>query len=407
MDLLQTLLVYMAITFSASVQGAPVDVQPTPTPLATPTPYMEIITLPPPVVVPPTNSPTPSPTPTPTPTPKPSPTPKPTQVPTPNITPSNAYKQLEVGDKGKDVKTMQLRLIELGYLTGDADGTFGPQTKRAVERFQYYNGLSRDGVAGKRTLTVLYESTEVVFAPVDVTPSPTPTLAPRPTATQKPTDTPTPTMTPTQAPTDTPKPINTPTPTLAPTDTPTPTLAPTDTPAPPPTQAPTQEPTQEPTQAPTQEPTVEPGEDDEYILMPVEGGQVLLGENTAAVPSAEDPDMPLPVYANAEGIAYLDVDQFVEAMGYERIISDMEGELFSFTGNGHQVEIAATLDDLAQITALQIRVDGQELDSLSYHWVFEMERLYFSGDSFGLLLGTQVNWNAEAKTLTLAFVPEQ
>ena len=96
-------------------------------------------------------------------------------MPTPDITPNNDYRTIKVGDKGDDVKLMQRRLAELGYYTGNVDGVFGNQTRRSVERFQYYQGLSVDGIAGKRTLTVLYESKEVVFAPVDVTPTPTQT----------------------------------------------------------------------------------------------------------------------------------------------------------------------------------------------------------------------------------------
>ena len=65
---------------------------------------------------------------------------------------------------------MQERLIELGYLKGKADGVFGDRTRGAVERFQKYNGLDRDGVAGKRTLTMLFESDQIVAA-VTATPS--------------------------------------------------------------------------------------------------------------------------------------------------------------------------------------------------------------------------------------------
>ena len=159
MDFLSTLLLYMTITFSTSVQNAPVELLPTPTPPVTPTPYVEIMTLPP------TIEPTLAPTPTPGPTPKPSATPKPTAVPAPEITPNRAYKQLKFGDNGENVKVMQARLIELGYLAGEADGAFGYQTLHAVENFQRQNGLSRDGLAGRTTLTVLFEYENVIAAP--------------------------------------------------------------------------------------------------------------------------------------------------------------------------------------------------------------------------------------------------
>ena len=152
MDLLKTILLYLTMVFVSSVQTAP---EPSLVP-ETPTPS--------PMVISATATYTPAPTATPTP------------VPTPNITPNTEYKTLKVGDKGDSVATLQRRLTELGYYTGVVDGVFGNQTRRSVERFQYYQGLSVDGIAGKRTQTVLYESTEVVFAPVDVTPSPTATV---------------------------------------------------------------------------------------------------------------------------------------------------------------------------------------------------------------------------------------
>lgn len=168
MDLLKTLLVYMSLTFVSSVQTAP---QPTPKPedLITPTPYVEIT---------------------------PAPTAQPTPVPTVDMTPNPAYKTLQVGDRGDLVREMQEKLIEYGYLDGEADGAFGNQTRRAVERFQYQHGLSADGIAGKRTLTVLYECEEIRLAP-DVT------ATPEPTATSKLTVALTPSPTPTFAPVET------------------------------------------------------------------------------------------------------------------------------------------------------------------------------------------------------------
>lgn len=65
---------------------------------------------------------------------------------------------LRLGSSGKQVKTMQNRLIVLGYLTGEADGEFGSATEDAVAAFQKRNGLENDGVAGPTTLTRLYSS---------------------------------------------------------------------------------------------------------------------------------------------------------------------------------------------------------------------------------------------------------
>jgi peptidoglycan hydrolase-like protein with peptidoglycan-binding domain len=145
MDLLKTLLVYMTVLVTSGVSQLPA-LTPMPTQLATPTPVV-------------TASPTLPPLATFTPAPVPTATPKLTT--------------LYVGDRGENVRVMQLRLKELGYLTGAVDGIFGQQTRRAVERFQYYNKLTVDGIAGVKTLTKLYHDVNVVFAPVDVTPTPT------------------------------------------------------------------------------------------------------------------------------------------------------------------------------------------------------------------------------------------
>ncbi len=59
------------------------------------------------------------------------------------------------GSTGEKVRAMQKTLIKLGYLQGDADGIFGNKTENAVRRFQWKNGLTADGLAGKRTLAAL------------------------------------------------------------------------------------------------------------------------------------------------------------------------------------------------------------------------------------------------------------
>lgn len=75
---------------------------------------------------------------------------------------SASSSSLKKGDEGQDVKDLQQALISLGYLHTDATGTFGSATKEAVEAFQKDMGLSVDGVAGPKTLTKLYDKTEVV-----------------------------------------------------------------------------------------------------------------------------------------------------------------------------------------------------------------------------------------------------
>lgn len=69
------------------------------------------------------------------------------------------YKTLKKGMTSDDVKSLQKRLKELGYLTSSATGYYGTQTLAAVESFQRMNGLSADGVAGAATQTLLFSST--------------------------------------------------------------------------------------------------------------------------------------------------------------------------------------------------------------------------------------------------------
>lgn len=45
------------------------------------------------------------------------------------------WRDLASGDEGDDVARLQIFLHELGFYAGDADGTFGPATGRAVEAF--------------------------------------------------------------------------------------------------------------------------------------------------------------------------------------------------------------------------------------------------------------------------------
>ncbi len=62
---------------------------------------------------------------------------------------------LKIGSTGSDVKTLQQKLIELGYLKGTADGVFGKQTASAVKAYQKASNLTADGVAGSQTLSSL------------------------------------------------------------------------------------------------------------------------------------------------------------------------------------------------------------------------------------------------------------
>lgn len=59
--------------------------------------------------------------------------------------------ELVLGSRGDEVAEVQKRLIELGYLSGTADGQYGTKTARAVELFQKVNGLSMTGTVNQAT----------------------------------------------------------------------------------------------------------------------------------------------------------------------------------------------------------------------------------------------------------------
>ena len=90
------------------------------------------------------------------------PTPQPTEIPTPapEVTAAPAasvsWPTMRKDDTGTDVAQLQEALIQLGYLSGKADGNYGTKTVEAVRAFQKANGLTADGAAGEQTQRVLY-----------------------------------------------------------------------------------------------------------------------------------------------------------------------------------------------------------------------------------------------------------
>ena len=115
MDLMKTLLVYMMLAMGAAATDAPAEL--------------------------------------------PAPTPAPTAwtIATPAPLPQASYTPLFMGDRGEEVKRLQEKLIELGYLTGKADGIYGKNTRQAVTAFQENNDLPVSGNADEATLALLYE----------------------------------------------------------------------------------------------------------------------------------------------------------------------------------------------------------------------------------------------------------
>lgn len=58
---------------------------------------------------------------------------------------------LREGASGPAVAKLQSALVKTGFLTGAADGSFGPKTTAALKAFQAANGLSADGAVGPKT----------------------------------------------------------------------------------------------------------------------------------------------------------------------------------------------------------------------------------------------------------------
>ena len=109
------------------------------------------------------------PTPAPTATPKATATPAPAQAAsssssgssssvTVTAAPASTSVILRPGDTNGSVLTMQTSLKELGYYQGKLDGIYGTGTENAVRAFQKKAGLTVDGIAGPKTLGVLYGS---------------------------------------------------------------------------------------------------------------------------------------------------------------------------------------------------------------------------------------------------------
>ncbi len=123
-----------------------------------------------------------------------------------SATATPASTTLKKGSTGSDVRTMQKRLKELGYLSGSADGDFGTATEEAVKAFQKANGLTVDGKAGTKTLQKLYSDSAVKASSSssssssNTTPKKTATPTPKKTATPTPKKTATPTPKPTATP---------------------------------------------------------------------------------------------------------------------------------------------------------------------------------------------------------------
>ena len=92
---------------------------------------------------------------------------------------------MKEGAEGDDVKALQEQLVDLGYMSEkEVDRIYGPVTVSAVEAFQKRNGLHVDGLAGEKTLEMLYSEDAKISRELQkqqeaeakkVTPTPKPT----------------------------------------------------------------------------------------------------------------------------------------------------------------------------------------------------------------------------------------
>jgi peptidoglycan hydrolase-like protein with peptidoglycan-binding domain len=75
-------------------------------------------------------------------------------------------RDLRRGTTGWDVASLQFRLAEHGFPSGNFDGVFGPHIDSALRRFQEYAGLKTDGVAGPATLAALRKPPATIPLPL-------------------------------------------------------------------------------------------------------------------------------------------------------------------------------------------------------------------------------------------------
>lgn len=70
------------------------------------------------------------------------------------ITSSNAQ-VAEAALTSSQTRTVQTKLKRWGYYTGTVDGIYGNKTRTAVKSFQRKNGLTADGIVGKKTAAAM------------------------------------------------------------------------------------------------------------------------------------------------------------------------------------------------------------------------------------------------------------
>lgn len=80
----------------------------------------------------------------------------------PAVPPKEPERQLTADLLNPDeVRRVQSRLVELGFLKGQADGMWGPGSRSAMRLFNYVNGLGNTDAAETRNITALFAATAV------------------------------------------------------------------------------------------------------------------------------------------------------------------------------------------------------------------------------------------------------
>lgn len=77
--------------------------------------------------------------------------------------------KMVLGDQGEEVKSLQQRLKNWGYYSGDVNGNYGMETLMAVKKFQNSWGLESSGITDAKTMLAagmgrLYKKSDVYAA---------------------------------------------------------------------------------------------------------------------------------------------------------------------------------------------------------------------------------------------------
>lgn len=75
------------------------------------------------------------------------------------------FTSLRFGSTGTNVSILQENLTRLGYYYGDVTGNYGTKTRAAVRSFQKAEGLTADGIAGKKTFAAVQAEVDKLGLP--------------------------------------------------------------------------------------------------------------------------------------------------------------------------------------------------------------------------------------------------